>query len=445
MDFNFDEFWKAVKSWPSTPSFLVILIFESGVFKYLWPSSQEDNFFYALVVIILVTYFVWKSYRKFPKKRKGSFGFLVSIYCDDSSIDKKFREDFIKTLKTDLKGRKSGEKIDFIELKKHISEKVNDKDEALNVLNKCNCDFLIYGRVRTREEGGEKIHFLDINCAAQHTPIPDIVSNRFAQEMGEVLPNKIRIEDSKFLESFEITSKLVETSSKYLIGHIKFLAHDFNAALEFYNEVLSKLTVPEKPDVTAKTLRSRCYESITVVYETKIFLANKNWVDTHSDIYLEEVNELIGEYDCYSLTSTNIDRVRAIFLVFEQKDFVAARVILDKTLSSRRDALWFLNSAFLHACDGNLKNAVINYRKAKERPSELFGNNLLGDVENFIVVFIERHPDFSRLHYCLGFINKELKEDSILARQHFSAFLECTSEAEFTKERELATRWIINI
>ena len=443
MDFNYDEFWKAVKDWPSITSLIVLLILETALMKFIGLSS-ESWFLLGLAIIYLITIIFWLIYRKTPKKRKNSFGFVVSIYCDDSSIEKKFREDFIKTLKTELKDRTSGNHFDFIELKNHISEEVTDKTDALKVLNKCNGDFLIYGRVRTREEGGERSHVLDINCAAQHTPIPDVVSNRFSQEMDELLPRKIRIEDSKFLESFEITSKWIEISSKYLIGHIKFLAEDFDSALDLYSEVLSKLPL-EKSSGIADTLRSRCYESITVVYETKIFLAHKNWVKTHADEYLYRMREIFDEYDRYNLNSSNIERVRAIFLVFQNKDFAAGRAILEKIPNKSRDALWHLNSAFLHAGQGNLKSAIREYRNAKARPSEAFGNNLIGDVEDFIGFFLERNPDFSHLHYCLGFINKELKQDSILAKNHFSAFLKFTPETGFLNEQRLAKKWLTEL
>jgi len=343
--FNFDELWKAVKNWPSTASLIGLLILEVVLMKFVWPSSNEEWFPLGLGIIILVTTISWVICRRAPKKRKNSFGFVVSIFCDDSLTEKKFREDFVKTLKMQLKERTSGNQFDFIELRNHISETVTDRNAALEVLNKCNGDFLIYGRVRTRDEGGEKCHVLDISCAAQHTPIPDVVSNRFSQEMGELLSKKIRIEDSKFLESFEITSKWIEISSKYLIGHIKFLAEDFDSALDLYNEVLSKLPA-EKSGGIADILRSRCYESINVVYETEIFSAHKNWVKTHADEYLDRMSEILDEYNQYNLNSVNMERIKAIYLVFKHKNFLAGREILDKTPSKLRDALWYLNPLF---------------------------------------------------------------------------------------------------
>lgn len=128
---SYDEFLKAVKSWPSTPSFAVLLILEVIVLKFIWPSSKEDFFLYGLASIIIATSLIWGNCRRIPKKRKNSFGFVVSIFCDDTLTEKKFREDFVKTLKILLKERASGNNFDFIEFKNHISEKVTDKIEAL--------------------------------------------------------------------------------------------------------------------------------------------------------------------------------------------------------------------------------------------------------------------------------------------------------------------------
>lgn len=439
--FDYKELLNELKKWPSTASLIGLIIFEVVFMKFVWPSSKEDFFLFGLAIVFLITFIFWIFCRRIPKKRKNSFGFVVSIYCDDSSTEKNFREDFIKTLKIELKDVASGNKFHFIELKNHIAEKLTDKDSALDVLNKCNGDYLIYGRVRTRDENGEMCHFLDINCAARHTPIPDVVSNRFSQEMDELLPRKIRIEDSKFLESFEITSKWIEATSKYLIGHIRFLAKDIDSALQLYNEVLKKIPSGNTGSV-AETLRFRCYESINVAYEAKLSQAHKDWVKTHDDEYLCRIKEILGEYDHYDLNSINIERIRAIYLVFQHKDFSAGRAILDKVPQKSRDALWYLNSAFLHAVQGSLIKAVRDYRIAKDRPQEIFGNNLIGDVEDFIGFFLEKNPELSHLHYCLGFINKELKQDVILAKEHFKNFLECVPENTFINERAITKQWL---
>lgn len=70
MDFNFDEFLKAVKSWPSTPSFAVLLILEVIVLKFIWPSSKEDFFLYGLASIIIATSLIWGIVGEFQRKEK---------------------------------------------------------------------------------------------------------------------------------------------------------------------------------------------------------------------------------------------------------------------------------------------------------------------------------------------------------------------------------------
>lgn len=442
-DFNFDELWKAVKNWPSLPSLIGLLILELGILKFVWPSTQESTFLWGICLFFIITLIIWLICRKVPRKRKKSFGFLVAIYCDDSTTEKNFREDFIKNLNAQFINLTNCNKYDFIELKPHISKNISTHENGIQVLQKSNSDFLIYGRVRTREEDNKKIHYLDINCVAIHSPVPTNVSNRLSEEMLELLPSKLIIEDSKFLESFEITSKWLESSSKYLIGHIKFLAGDYDSALDVYNEVLSKL--PNSLNSVAETIRIRCYGSIVVVYETKILLNYREWVSTHDDKFLFIINSIIDEFNRHNFNSITVDRIKAILMVLINNDFSSAMLILKKIPSQQRDALWFLNCAFLNACQKDLKSAVRWYRNANQRPTELLGNNLLGDVEDFINFYLEKNPEYGHLHYCLGFINMELKQDTILAKNHFQQFIDLVPSNEFIRERELASKWLKNL
>lgn len=116
--------------------------------------------------------------------------------------------------------------------------------------------------------------------------------------------------------------------------------------------------------------------------------------------------------------------------------------MLNKTPNKLRDGLLYLNSAFIFACEGNLQKSAREYRNALDKPNEVFGNNLIADVEDFISFYVEKYPDLTQLHYCLGFINKELKHHFTLAKQYLGDFLESTPSNVFETERSIAQKWL---
>jgi hypothetical protein len=261
MNMSSDDILKAFKEWPSKPSLLLSLVIGAIFSKLIFPS---EGYFFPIGISILwiSTITVWYLSRKPPKKRKNSFGFVVAIYCDDHSIENKFHEDFIKTLRQQIKSRPNTIDYDFIEVEKHISGTITDSEQALKVLNKCNSDFIIYGRVRTRD----KTHTLDVSCAAVHAPLPERVSQELSKEMGELLVSKIKIEDSQFLKGFGITSQYIETAASYLIGNLKFFSSDFSSALDTYKNVVDRLTAHNQGSL-AEVLKNRCRKNIIVVLE----------------------------------------------------------------------------------------------------------------------------------------------------------------------------------
>jgi hypothetical protein len=176
-----------------------------------------------------------------------------------------------------------------------------------------------------------------------------------------------------------------------------------------------------------------------------LFEHHKAWIRNHDEVFIDEMDIIFEDCQLYNLDSFNIDRYKAIYAVLKNKDFKTARKLINKVPNKIRDGLWYLNSAFIYACEGNLQKSAREYRTASSRPEEVFGNNLIADVEDFIDFCIEKYPDLTQLHYCLGFINKELKQDLLLAKRHLEDFLNLAPLNVFETERNLAQKWLSEI
>ena len=50
-------------------------------------------------------------------------------------------------------------------------------------------------------------------------------------------------------------------------------------------------------------------------------------------------------------------------------------------------------------------------------------DHVIAETEEFILWVLDQEPDKFQLHFCLGYINSEAKDDAILALEEYEAFL----------------------
>jgi tetratricopeptide (TPR) repeat protein len=435
--------------WPSKYGLITCLIVEVVFLALISPHIDGFNkttFFYipGFIFVCLVSWLstacYWLYSNRIPKTEKGKFGFVVSIYCDDYETDKKFRADFVNNLNVLITDGSTGKYFNFIELSNHVAKDISNPQDAQLILEKTKGHFIIHGRVKTRD----KIHYFELNSIVTHKPLPIVVSNELKKEMSELLPRKIRIADNNFLESFEFTSKWAEIASKYLIGNARLLSGDIGPALELYNEVLNVSKNYENIPVINE-LRSKSIKNIVVILDIRATSLYEKWVETHDISLIEHIRPLLDEYDKYNICNYQIETIKSISLVLLSKDIDSAIKILSIFPKDIQNATWMLNKAFLFAYKGDLNTAYREYSRALKRPVNEFSDGLINKVEDFILLIIEQNPKVPQLYYCLGIINKDFKEDLLLAKRDFETFISYSPINTFTKEKEIANRWVNEI
>jgi hypothetical protein len=67
------------------------------------------------------------------------------------------------------------------------------------------------------------------------------------------------------------------------------------------------------------------------------------------------------------------------------------------------------------------------------------------DIEDFVAWIVEKEPDKTQLHFCLGVINFLCKGDPARAVLDFQKFLEVTPADQFAEEQRLAMAYIDTI
>lgn len=444
-----EELQKICRLWPLKVGLITCLIAEMILTGFVFsqidgvnktPIFNIPSFLFVILVVFLVTILYWLYSNRPPKNKKDKFGFVVSIYCDNDETDKKFREDFVNTLKKQISDGPTGKYFNFVELNNYRAKAITSSQEAKLVLEKTKAHFIIYGRVKTRNT----THHFELSSMVTHKPLPVVVSTELSKEMSELLPCKIQIEDNNFLESFEFTSKWAEIASKYLIGNVKLLSGDIEPAFELYNEVLNISKYYENIPVIEQ-LCSKSINNIIVILDIKITGLYEEWVESHDISLLQDIHLIIEKYDNYKILNYQIETIKAIVSVLLFKNIDSAIAILSRFPKNSQNATWLLNRAFLLAYKGDLTTAYKEYMRASKRPIEEFYDGLINKVEDFIQLMIAQNKEIHQLHYCLGIINKEFKGDFLLAKQDLEQFLFINPINTFIKEKEIAIKLVDEI
>ena len=91
------------------------------------------------------------------------------------------------------------------------------------------------------------------------------------------------------------------------------------------------------------------------------------------------------------------------------------------------DVTWRYSYAFLLAYRNDLQQAIQQYKLAFAGSCQ---DHIVAETEEFMLWVLDQEPDKFQLHFCLGYINSEAKDDDILALEEYGAFLAHSNVAE---------------
>lgn len=215
------------------------ILFEIILMNSIKASSTTAIIVYSITAISAII--IWFYSNRIPKTPKGKVGFVVCIQYSNEEEQKVIREDFIKTLRKLLKAGSIGHTFHFIEIPQHISEFINDIDDAYTLKSRTRSHFLIFGRVRLRILGGKEYHVLELDGIVAHKPIEKEVSAQLSKEFSELFPRRLQISTENDLLSLNFTSDWTECVAKYIIGIASACSSDINYAENLYRDVEKKL------------------------------------------------------------------------------------------------------------------------------------------------------------------------------------------------------------
>jgi len=439
--------------WPKPIGLLFAIIVAIGLEKFILFDPigfSKTSYLICLIITSISISILWFINRKPPKTKKNKIGFVVSIRCSNEDEGNRIHEDFIMTLQNLIKNGPLGNIFHFIEIKQHIAEKIINREKAEELQKITRSHFVIFGRVRFRQ----KKYILELEGIVSHGPIKTIIQAKFTNEFNELFPKQIEISEENELLKFEIASQETEHVAKYIMGIAAFLTYDLVTSEILFTDIKLKLSSVDTNSSALKKIIERLPFRFFDIYLTKADFYINRWRESKDPSYisalldnLDKIDKKI-EDDCrYSKKKTAAQYkfllLKSVAVFLSERDILKAISYIKSCESITNHETWHFNLAFLEAYRGDLKKAIRQYRKCQEFVK--IDPQTVNQVEDFICWVLEEEPERYQFHFCLGFINRYIKEDKILALKDFEKFSALVENRQFVEQQELTKQWICEL
>ena len=397
----------------------------------------------ALLVALLALVAWWAWSTRLPRHARGRIGIGVALTYEDPKHQRRVAADFVTRLRELLDDPARRVRCSVIEFPSGIAAKVATVEAATELAANSRSAFLLHGRVRLRNLGGQSHHVLDLRGLVLHAPIQQAISEQLSEEFGELLPRQLRIMEEADLFGFEITADVVDLVARYIVGTAAVLSNELDVAEEVLLDLEGRLpAAAQNPLPAVAKLRQRLPTRIGDVYKAKLAFLYRQYMLGRDEGLLEELEQLAVRILQYDPAYPGAHLNRAICAFMLRRDTAEAMAHVDKC-RGLPDPVWRYSEAFLLAYQGDLAAASGAYKQAFART--LSDPTVPVQTEEFIQIVLDKEPDKVQLYFCLGLLNLKLKEDDAAARRDFEQFLARTEASMWKRQRELARRWIDRI
>lgn len=392
----------------------------------------------AMLACLPVT-FCWVRSRRLPRPKKGRIGVVICISAEEETERKSVKADFVDTLRGLLKRGESGPAIQILEVPEDLIPEIKDAEDAERVLRECRAHFILFGRSRLRTIDGKEKHVLDLNSLVLHRPIGEDLSKEFSKEFSGLLPGRVLVgKENEFL-GFEVTSGLVTSAAKYIIGVASAISGDLDGAERLQRDVVESLSVKTGGDSIQTKLRNHALLRLAEIRWRRASECYGRWCKQHDPKDILAVERHLTDLPQEHMDQYPVLLLRAIVAFVQRRDTAEARTLLERCSEVAVDGSWQTGLGFIFAYEGALRAACQCYDRAVDQRITL---ESISQVEDFQSWVLREEPSKHQLHFSLGYINRKLKGDTALAVDHFKAFLAHSKNGDFSEQKKLAEKWI---
>lgn len=389
----------------------------------------------------------WFRARIYPRAPKNSVGFAVAIVTDNTVHPEQIKHDFTETLSSLLKESTPSRPFNLIEVPTPLANKIKTDDDALRVLKKTRCMYLVWGRARLRKIKGQVMYVLDLKSAVAHGQVPKEVSKQFAEEMSQLLPGRYLISKEDELVGFEVSAASLNLTTRYIIGVAALLTGDFQYSQQLFQELARMIqgvrgTIHPALRQPIMILKARLPINRVVVHIAQARRLHDDWRKTRDPLALKQIKAHLDEADDLIPNVYDVLLLRAIYWFVAKRDMKLARAEIAKCARHFPvDPIWRFSQAFLFAYSGKMDDAIRSYKQAFRNAE----SSTLIEVEEFIGWVVQEEPSKTQLHFCLGLINYLGKGDKQQAKIDFERFVETTKNGSFIGQQIKAKDYLKEI
>jgi hypothetical protein len=401
---------------PYTPIILYILviIFTKDIIpeKYTW---------LIRTAIAIAVFIIWYKNKVIKKACRNKLGCAVAIRTLDEKEENKIKEAFIYELRDQLSNSIINRKFQLVEIQQYYAREITNKEDAVKVLRKSRCQFILHGSAILGIHEGKEYHYLKLKGTVTHAPISKAMHKIFQSEMKAVCNIKERLPVEDDIIYFEIKAEEVNYAARYIIGIAALVSNYLDVARDIFEEIDNALDDRNIVPI----IKKRISVKLDIVYYGKAMRHYWKWVENGDMEELKKTDEYSNKVK--EKDDPRICLLRSVCLFVIHRNITAARGQILKC-RGRTDNTWRFNLAFIDAYEGNMEEAYKNITKACR---EVTNTDVAYQVELFLDKILLDEPDKYQLYVLLGIINQDLKEDMKLAKKNYKAFLENHKEGEY--------------
>lgn len=443
--FTYKDLKRIILFFLSKKGLIVFILFQLLIYLCCLGSFEvrsldvKIDFHAIFAAIAVITIVVWVILRgngcKVAKSKKG---ILICINTfDDEDVESRIIKDFVHPLKKSLKSNRLKEHVHLIHVPQRLAKTVDCDTSAIELMCKLKASFIVYGDVKKHSGRDGEVFYIDLNGAVAHKSTHHTNKALLQREFAETLKTqKIKFLEEDSMPEFELTSSVTECSIMYITGMAAYISREFQIANDLYDAALN----------CAQNSTSKSIKSIILKYpyrkaEILRDMAQDEydgWLQSRDIQHIENISYYINSIDNKIRIELGLKDLEALVCFVQGESPDRCMGILNE--GKRDNDVWFYNFAFLLAYRGNLKGALKKYKEGLRLPHSC--NPAIADIENFIEWVLSEEPEQYQLHFCLGFINSEVKGDMVSASADYHLFLDKCPERKYIAQRRFAKRKI---
>ena len=373
-------------------------------------------------IACLVNLIVFRVKNRLPKAPKGTVAVLFCIDAESAKLYDTASYKLVNNFKSTIKNVGA---VQFhalcIPQKRFAKYNLQQKDDALAVLQRTNCALLVRVRYTADDLDNAENFELKIDYGVRHPAFNESARQMLAHDMSALgAPvGKQRFTKAETIDVFNFTTQTLICACQYVFGMVALLASD--------NLTACALLSQSKKTAISEFYHAQCVDKLITMIDDRIYAALCQLASEYLIRFkLDKSVAALGEMRRILLLANEIRpdtyfynlNMAYAYIILDQ-DATSAKNCVAKCRLSKEKTSWMYSEAFLSAYSNLTPGTIISkYQKALNTPYE----NLLELVE-YIEFIIEREPDKTALHLAAGLVYEDLGDQKLM-KYHFSAYIE---------------------